>query len=357
MSPPPSQYAPEGGKLRLAEAIFNSYRFLVRCPNCPGNANKAGFIKDEGGKSSKDGLKRRQWACQMSNGRHTTQVCPRVTCTDYILLAQHTLSAASFKRVVRKVCNDSTLDKDERQAMRTYFREARPQLGWISSSSPAAPSSPPTGYSSTLTLSASADPSSDAPAAAYSSSSSLTLPPSSLTLPPSSPLARLTPIMAKRKAEGEPPDAPSKAVPPSLRLRAEVRLVKQRLRLALDLLSPLLELTERWDEVVPDTPYPAFPPSSPTSDPLRPTEPAPPLPSFGASTLANPADPDRLRSLVDDFERADGPGKSAIRRLAREEGIYDQFFIRIEMRRKSLASPTIKTEPVSKLELGRSDRL
>ena len=323
-------YTPEGGKLRLAEAIFDSYRFLVRCPNCLGNSTKPGFIKDEGGKSSKDGLRRRQWACQMSNGRRVRQVCPRVTCSDYILLAQRQLSPASFKRVVGKICHDSTLDRDQRQAIRCYLSETEPPLGSISSSIPSP--SPP----STLTLPASTIASSDAPAAS-----------SSLTGTLSSPIAGPTPIRTKRKAEGEPPDTPSKAVPPSLRLRSEVRLVKQRLRSALDLLSPLPELADTWDEIIGG---PSSPPTSglvqtPTVSEVTGLA----LPSSQAS-IFNPraADSDGVCSLVNDFQRADGPGKSAIRRQAREEGIYDQFFTRMMMQQKNRAE--------TNLELERSDR-
>jgi len=58
-------FTPEGGKYFLAEALFHQYKFLIRCPTCPGNPGKTGFIRDEsGGRGKLDGLPRRAFSCQ-----------------------------------------------------------------------------------------------------------------------------------------------------------------------------------------------------------------------------------------------------------------------------------------------------
>lgn len=103
ISPPP--LAPEGGRLYLAEALFAAYPYTIRCPSCVGNEGRPGFIKDSAGKSTKDGLNRRQWRCQRSNGRGVdgSARCGRTSCTEYINLARGVLSAQQFGQVLKEV--------------------------------------------------------------------------------------------------------------------------------------------------------------------------------------------------------------------------------------------------------------
>ena len=45
-----SQFVAEGGKFHLAEALFNAFKYKIRCPCCAGNLTQPGFIKDAAGK-------------------------------------------------------------------------------------------------------------------------------------------------------------------------------------------------------------------------------------------------------------------------------------------------------------------
>src|ERR1700716_3545066 len=100
----PSQFIAEGGKFHLAEALFNAFKYKIRCPRCAGNATQPGFIKDAGGKGGKDGQPRRLWACQRSNSRSATTRCGRATCTEYIDLARKQLDDEQFNDVLQRVC-------------------------------------------------------------------------------------------------------------------------------------------------------------------------------------------------------------------------------------------------------------
>lgn len=115
-----SSFWKEGGKLYLAEALFNKHKHQIRCPNCPGNRFKQGFIKDEGGKSPLEGQPRRLWSCQRSNGRGMTQRCPRVSCTNYIDLAIQQLDAQSFQAVVAHVCRQHAPSDPEHAHLQAY---------------------------------------------------------------------------------------------------------------------------------------------------------------------------------------------------------------------------------------------
>lgn len=56
---PPPQFTAEGGKSYLAKALFNAFRFRIRCLQCAGTPNPKGFIKDLRGKGAKDRQSRR----------------------------------------------------------------------------------------------------------------------------------------------------------------------------------------------------------------------------------------------------------------------------------------------------------
>jgi hypothetical protein len=88
----PRAFVPEGGKFYLAEALFADHKYKIRCPNCVGTEGQPGFIKDQAGRSGRDGGPRRFWACQRSNGASQRQAgktrCSRQNCTAFIKLAQ-----------------------------------------------------------------------------------------------------------------------------------------------------------------------------------------------------------------------------------------------------------------------------
>lgn len=120
-------FTSEGGKYLLAEALFSQHRYQIRCPTCQGTAQAPGFIKDQAGKSTKDGLNRRMWKCQQSNGRNSTTSCPRQTCTQFIHEARQTLDASQFQPVVRQVLQQAPHPGDV-EALRTYLSPPPPAL-------------------------------------------------------------------------------------------------------------------------------------------------------------------------------------------------------------------------------------
>lgn len=63
----PAPFNGEGGTFYLADALFHTFKYQIRCPRCVGNSTEPGFIKDQAGKPAQDGGKRRYWACQYSN--------------------------------------------------------------------------------------------------------------------------------------------------------------------------------------------------------------------------------------------------------------------------------------------------
>jgi hypothetical protein len=125
---PSPGFSIEGGKLHLAESLFATWRFKIRCPNCVGNRLKPGFIKDEAGKGSKDGQSRRQWACQRSNGKGVTTKCPRASCTDFIALATQQLDPAVLATTISDVCARFPPDQEEYSNLRAYRGFLSPQL-------------------------------------------------------------------------------------------------------------------------------------------------------------------------------------------------------------------------------------
>jgi hypothetical protein len=110
------RFAPENGKLALAELLFARHKYLIRCPTCPGNSHQPGFIKDQAGKTTSDGLTRRQWACQRSNGRLVAPRCSRVSCTEYIGIAQIVLDPAQFRAEVEEIL-DQQDSRDSRDTL------------------------------------------------------------------------------------------------------------------------------------------------------------------------------------------------------------------------------------------------
>lgn len=110
----------EGGRYYLATALFDAYRFRIRCEICKGNDQQPGFIKDQAGKAGSQGQARRQWACQRSNGPRVTSKCPRVSCTEYIELAQRQLTPQEFRQVWEKVCEDHPPVNEEFALLQAY---------------------------------------------------------------------------------------------------------------------------------------------------------------------------------------------------------------------------------------------
>jgi hypothetical protein len=119
-SPHPPHFVLEGGKFHFAEALFNSFKFKIRCPYCIGNHLKPGFIKDEAGKGGKDGQSRRMWRCQRSNSRTATGPCSRATCTEYISLARKQLDQTQFAEVLERVCQSFPPEQAEFAALQGY---------------------------------------------------------------------------------------------------------------------------------------------------------------------------------------------------------------------------------------------
>jgi hypothetical protein len=118
---PPKDFVHEGGKYHLADALHNTFRFKIRCPDCIGNPRKPGFNKDEAGKGGKDGQARRQWACQYSSARSTSIAgCSRVSCTEYIELARKQLDPTQFAEVLERVCQEFPPEREEYAALQGY---------------------------------------------------------------------------------------------------------------------------------------------------------------------------------------------------------------------------------------------
>lgn len=95
------RYASEGGKFELAEALFTTYCNHIRCPRCPSEPGRSGYIRDSAGKKTKEGENRRQWTCRMSKTS-----CRRLACTEYINEARiqlgHLDDDPRFSDVVKK---------------------------------------------------------------------------------------------------------------------------------------------------------------------------------------------------------------------------------------------------------------
>ena len=66
-TPPGIKWSLEGGKYHLAEVLFTTFRYQIRCPVCREQNQEPGFIRDQAGKPTQDGAKRRYWNCRYSN--------------------------------------------------------------------------------------------------------------------------------------------------------------------------------------------------------------------------------------------------------------------------------------------------
>jgi hypothetical protein len=119
-----SHFAIEGGKFFLADALFYSFKYRIRCPHCAGNLDKPGFIKDQAGKACNSGQARRQWACQQSNGKGITSKCPRASCTEYINLAIDQLDSTQVHSVIAQVCHQYPPHQAEYAHLQAYQPES-----------------------------------------------------------------------------------------------------------------------------------------------------------------------------------------------------------------------------------------
>ena len=115
-----SSFVEERGRFYLAEALFAAFKFQIRCPHCPGNTLKPGFIKDTAGKGGREGQARRQWTCQRSNSKTNLTRCPRASCTEYIDLARGQLQPRQFQDVLERVCQRLQPEQEEYQVLNAY---------------------------------------------------------------------------------------------------------------------------------------------------------------------------------------------------------------------------------------------
>lgn len=146
---PRDRFSPEGGRFHLAEALFDAAKLEIRCPTCPGNPGRPGFIKDQGGKADGESATRRLWACQRSNGsqqRSSGLTCPRVSCTEFVDLARRVLPPQDFIRIAAPLANRPGLAAAERALVRHFCRLANfGPLGPITGKRKANDPEPPSG--------------------------------------------------------------------------------------------------------------------------------------------------------------------------------------------------------------------
>jgi len=72
-------FAPERGRLALAETLWSTYGTVIHCPKCPIEPGRSGHIKDSAGKKTKALESRRAWTCRVSKAS-----CRRWPCSEYI---------------------------------------------------------------------------------------------------------------------------------------------------------------------------------------------------------------------------------------------------------------------------------
>lgn len=124
------QYAIEGGKLHLAEALFSKFKYIIRCPTCPGIPGKPGFFLDSAGKPDANGFRRRAWACTWSNSSKTRcdgrRKCRRLQVSDFILLAVDSLAEDDFQSTLLDVSNRLDPADERYKALQAYSRKATP---------------------------------------------------------------------------------------------------------------------------------------------------------------------------------------------------------------------------------------
>lgn len=117
-----SSFAHENGRLLLATALFDRYKYRIRCPSCRGNPSSPGFIKDSAGKKDQAGLPRRQWTCQRSNSRATAAFdrCARQSCKQFIDLALGQLLQEEVRTILRAICQEYPPEREENSALQAY---------------------------------------------------------------------------------------------------------------------------------------------------------------------------------------------------------------------------------------------
>jgi len=353
----PSAFTSEQGRQPLAEALFTAARFRIRCPQCPGNDNQPGYIKDEAGKRSTEQLKRRFWTCQRSNGTGIQDRCRRISCTEYIRLAQTQLSSSEFSSIVKVVLAEQPVTTPAYAVLQSYLSIAPTPTQTLLT--PAAQPArkrkaeqedgPDTkrlhnelsllqSYASTLTTPV---VTSTTPVATWQQalnqlrSQTLlveqeviklataflpSLPPLLATSPPTIVLPTLTPawssslVLSPRSSPRLPPESS----PPSSPLQPLTLLPALPCILPLDTL-PLQSVTP------PSKTPPSLPilrsdaPSPPEKTPIPPHTLLPPL----AITL--PAQSSKVSRLVERFRQSPNLDKSSIRREAQREGVYGAF--------------------------------
>jgi hypothetical protein len=116
----PSEFVIEGGKFHLAEALFDAFKFKVRCLRCVGNLRKQGFIKEQAGKRGPNGERRRYWGCQYSSSSANSANCSRISCTEYISQARQQLKDDEFRGILEQVCQRFQPHQDQYRALQAY---------------------------------------------------------------------------------------------------------------------------------------------------------------------------------------------------------------------------------------------
>lgn len=126
-------YAVEGGKLYLAEALLYKYPYKIRCPGCIDvRHSKHGFNRDSAGKATAGGLARRSYYCAYSfstdNKRSGGKRCPKVQVTDFITIARDSLEKSAFDDVLADVCRRYDPYHPDYSALQTYTLSNQPQV-------------------------------------------------------------------------------------------------------------------------------------------------------------------------------------------------------------------------------------
>lgn len=127
MPSPSRPCATESGRYHLAQALFDAFKYKIRCLKCKGNPTEPGFVTDNAGNADKDGRPRRYWKCQRSNSQKAKNKCGRVSCAVYIDLAREQLEPAQFAELLRSVCQRYPPEKDEHAALHGYLNAVSTQ--------------------------------------------------------------------------------------------------------------------------------------------------------------------------------------------------------------------------------------
>ncbi|KUJ06206.1 uncharacterized protein LY89DRAFT_678976 [Mollisia scopiformis] len=293
------QFVLEGGKFHLADALFNSFKFKIRCPNCVGNPLKPRFIKDEAEQEEYAAL---QGYCNLGT-THTTpasslgsQTLPRKRKADEELpfLDKTTRHSQAQERRESSGPNTSSLQSTLQhlesmiEMSKTWQEQHRMLTIFLTSSSPPQPTpscETPSWSSPSL-----------APKHIFSSDASIpcTYPEDELSSSPPNPSSDSTkPINVDLSSSMPKPEPQSKSTSP----------VKVYVRSA---------VFKRSYDPAPPTDIPSSSPVSPPPD--RPFDPI-----------------NRARELVQQFKQARADPatatekRRAIRQQARTDGVYSNF--------------------------------